>query len=127
MKFDKLKSVPHEIKQLLKPEWKRIALLVILFLILPQKISNDFTLFGGVYLIRYLFETYQPSLDIYTFAVILISSYLVVSFLVWLYDKKINKFIVTEGEETVNPPEEEKKDEPKEQEKEEKAQGQQDS
>jgi hypothetical protein len=86
---------------------------VILFLILPQKFSDNFIYFGGVYLIRNLVETFQPGLDIYMFAIVLLSSYLFVSIVVWIYDNKINKFIVTEGEETVEPPEEAKKDEPK--------------
>jgi hypothetical protein len=105
MKLDKLKGIPNAIKQMLKPEWKRLVLLVILFLILPQRISNDYTLFGGVYLVKYLFETYQPALDLYIFAIVLVSSYILVSFVIWIYDKKINKFIVTEGEEVVEVPE----------------------
>jgi hypothetical protein len=113
MKLDKLKKIPSTIMQIVTPGWKKIALLLILFLVLPQKISNNFELFGGVYLIKNLVETYQPSLDLYMFAIILISSYLLVSISVWIYDNKINKFIVTEGEETVNPPEEVAKEEVK--------------
>jgi hypothetical protein len=46
-------------------------------------------------------------LDIFTFIIILVSAYAVISLIAWLYDKKINKFIVTEGEEEVEVPEKE--------------------
>lgn len=89
-----------------KPNWKKIVLFIILFLILPQRISNDFILFGGVFMIKSLFESNPPNLDLIITVIILIASYLLSCFLVWIYETKINKFIVSEGEEEVSPPEE---------------------
>ena len=92
----------------LKPDWRKIVLFIILFLILPQKVSNDIVLFGGVFIIKSLFESYQPNLDLVVIVIILIVSYLLSCILIWVYDTKINKFIAFEGEVEVPPPEEKK-------------------
>jgi hypothetical protein len=110
MKLDKIKKIPSAIRQLLKPDWKRIAFLIILFMILPQNISGSLVLFGGVYFVKSLFDFYQPVIDLTFTLMLLVSTYIVVSLLVWLYEKKINTFIVTEGEEDVQPQEETKQE-----------------
>jgi hypothetical protein len=117
MKLDKIKKIPSAVKQLLKPDWKRVALLVILFMVLPQNISGSYVLFGGVYFVKSLFDFYQPMIDLSFTLMLIISSYIVISLAVWLYEKKINTFIVTEGEEDVQPPEQETKQEAKVEEK----------
>jgi len=89
----------------IKPDWRKIVLFIILFLVLPQKVSNDFILFGGVFIIKALFESYPPNLDLIVSLVVLIISYLLACLLVWIYDSKINKFIVSEGEVEVHPEE----------------------
>ncbi len=90
----------------LKPDWKKIVLFIIFFLILPQKISDNIILFGGVSIIKFLFESYPPDLDLTVTVIVLIVSYLLSCILVWIYDNKINKFIVSESEIEVPPPEE---------------------
>ncbi len=89
----------------LAPDWKKIIIFIILFLVLPQKVSNDFILFGGVFIIKSLFESYAPNLDLIVTVIILIVSYLLACLLVWVYDTKINKFIAFESEIEVPPPE----------------------
>lgn len=102
----------------LKPDWKKIVVFIILFLVLPQKVSTDFIFFGGVYIIKSLFESYPPNLDLMITAIVLIASYLLACLLVWIYNTKINKFIVSEGEVEVQPPEKEKPaEQPKEEQK----------
>jgi len=106
----------------IKPDWRRIILFIILFLVLPQKISDGFIFFGGVYIIKSLFESLPPTLDLSITAIMLIASYLLASLVIWFYDKKINKFIMSEGEIEVQPPEEKKEEQkpaeaPKEEEK----------
>jgi len=110
MKLDKIKKIPSAIGNLLKPDWKRLAFLVILFMILPQNISGSLILFGGVYFVKSLFDFYQPVIDLTFTLMLLVSSYILVSLVVWLYEKKINTFIVTEGEEDVQPQEETKQE-----------------
>ncbi len=90
----------------LKPDWRKIVLFIILVLILPQKVSNDIILFGGVSIIKFLFESHPPDLDLIVTVIVLIVSYLLSCILVWIYDNKINKFIISEGEVDVSPPEE---------------------
>ena len=97
----------------LKPGWRKIVLFIILFLILPQRASNDFILFGGVFIIKSLFESYPPNLDLTVTAIVLIISYLIACILVWIYDTKINKFIITESEVEVQPKEKSEKIEQK--------------
>jgi hypothetical protein len=100
------------IKQKLRPiipDWRRIILFIILFLVLPQKVSNDFIFFGGVFIIRSLFESLPPNLDLNITAIILIASYFISCLVIWLYDSKINTFILSEGEVDVNPPEKSEK------------------
>jgi hypothetical protein len=120
MKFEKLKGLAANIKKVIKPNWKKVVLFIFLFLVLPQEISNDFVFFGGVYIIKSLFELYQPFLNFLITVVVLVVSYLVACIAIWIYDTKINKFIVTEGEEEVQPPEKEEQKETSEQPKEEK-------
>ncbi|NIM47094.1 MAG: hypothetical protein GTN40_02965 [Candidatus Aenigmarchaeota archaeon] len=103
----------------LKPEWRKIVLFIILFLILPQKVSNDIILFGGVSIIKFLFESQPPDLDLIVTVIVLIVSYLLSCILVWIYDNKINKFIISEGEVDVSPPEERESKEKGKEEKEE--------
>jgi len=98
------------IKQFIKPDWRRIVLFIILFLILPQKVSNEIILFGGVYIIKFLFESEPPKLDLIVTVIVLIVSYLVACILVWIYDSRINKFIISEGEVEVQPEESEKEE-----------------
>ncbi len=98
----------------LKPDWRRIVLFIVLFLVLPQKASDELVFFGGVFIIKSLFEAHPPSLDLTIAVISLIASYIIACLLIWIYDKKINKFIMSEGEEEVQPPE--KKDEKIEQE-----------
>jgi len=96
-----------------KPDWRKIVLFVILFLVLPQRASGNIIFFGGVFIIKSLFESYAPELDLLITLIVLIVSYLLACLLVWIYDHKINTFIVSEGEVEVNPPEESKKIEQK--------------
>jgi hypothetical protein len=117
MKLDKLKKIPSVFKQLLKPEWKRIAFLIILFMILPQKISDSYVLFGGVYFVKSLFDFYQPVIDLSFTVILLIISYITISVALWIYEKKVNTLIVNEGEEEVQPPEQEPKQDAKPEEK----------
>jgi len=109
--------------KILKPDWKRIVLFVILFLILPQRVSNSFIFFGGVSIIKFLFESYPPDLDLSVTVIVLIISYLLSCLLVWIYDNKINKFIVSEGEVDVSPPEERESKEKGEEEQKEEGEG----
>lgn len=99
------------VKQFLKPDWRRIVLFIILFLILPQKVSNEIILFGGVYIIKFLFGSEPPKLDLIVAAIVLIASYLIACVLVWIYDSRINKFVISEGEVEVQPEEEDRKEE----------------
>ncbi len=92
-----------------KPDWRKIVLFIILFLVLPQMVSGNIILFGGVFIIKSLFESYAPELDLLITLVVLIVSYLLACILVWIYDHKINTFIVSEGEVEVHPPEESEK------------------
>jgi hypothetical protein len=94
----------------IKPDWRRIALFIVLFLVLPQKASDELVFFGGVFIIKSLFEAHPPSLDLTIAVISLIASYLLACLLIWIYDKKINKFIMSEGEEEVQPPEEKKEE-----------------
>jgi len=103
----------------IKPDWRRIILFIILFLVLPQKISDGFIFFGGVYIIKSLFESLPPTLDLSITVVMLIVSYLLASLVIWLYDKKINKFIMSEGEIEVQPEEKKEEQKPAEESKEE--------
>ena len=68
--------------------------------------SNDIIIFGGVFMIKALFESQPPNLDLTVTAIVLIASYLLSCLLVWVYDTKVNTFIVSEGEVDVQPPEE---------------------
>ena len=115
MKSEKLKKFKNKsfnfIKFVFKPDWKRIAIFIILFMILPQRVSDEFTIFGGVYLIKYLVETYEPIFDLTTTILILIGSYLAITIVIWVYEKKVNKFIVNEGEEEAVASEEKKEEE----------------
>jgi len=94
----------------LKPDWRRIVLFIVLFLVLPQKASDELVFFGGVYIIKSLFEAHPPILDLTVAVISLIASYLLACLLVWFYDAKFNKFIISEGEVEVNPPEEKKEE-----------------
>ncbi len=94
----------------IKPDWRRIVLLIVLFLVLPQKMPDELVLFGGVYIIKSLFEAHPPSLDLTAAVISLTASYLLACLLVWFYDSKFNKFIISEGEEEVQPPEEKKEE-----------------
>ncbi len=114
MKLEKLKVLTAGIKKVVKPNWKKIVLFLFLFLVLPQEISNDLVFFGGVYIIKSLFELYQPFLNFLITAAVLVVSYLVACVAVWIYETKINKFIISEGEEEVQPPEKEAPEQPKE-------------
>jgi hypothetical protein len=107
-------NVFAKIKPLLKPikpDWRRIVIFILLFLVLPQKTPDGLVLFGGVYIIRSLFEAHPPILDLTVAVISLIASYLLACLLVWFYDAKFNKFIVSEGEIEVQPPEEKKSEE----------------
>lgn len=110
MKLDRIKKIPSSIISLLKPDWRRVAFLIILFMILPQNISDSYILFGGVYFIKSLFDFYQPVIDLTFAAMLLIASYLAISLVIWIYEKKFNTLIVNEGEEEVQPPEETKQE-----------------
>jgi CDP-diglyceride synthetase len=106
-------NIVGKVKPLLKPikpDWRRIAIFIVLFLVLPQKASDEFVFFGGVFIIKSLFEAHPPSLDITVAVISLIASYLLACLLVWFYDTKFNKFIVSEGEVEVQPPEEKKEE-----------------
>ena len=92
----------------LKPDLRKIILFIILFLVLPQKVSEDFIIFGGVFIIKSLFESYAPKIDLILTVIVLIVYYLLACLLIWIYDSKRNKFIVSEGEVDVEPPEEKK-------------------
>ena len=94
----------------IKPDWRRIVLFIVLFLVLPQKTPDELVLFGGVYIIKSLFEAHPPILDLTITAISLIASYLLACLLVWFYDAKFNKFILSEGEIEVQPPEEKKEE-----------------
>ena len=98
----------------LKPDWRKIIIFIILFLVLPQKVSSEFIFFGGVYIIKFLFESHPPALDLIMSVVVLIVSYLLACLLVWVYDTKVNKYILSEGEVEVQPPEEKKGEEKEE-------------
>ena len=115
--FAKVKPILKPIK----PDWRRVVIFILLFLILPQNSSGEFVFFGGVYIIKSLFEAHPPSLDLTITAISLIASYLLACLLVWFYDAKFNKFIVSEGEEEVQLPEEKKEEKTEKQEEEPKA------
>ena len=104
--FDKIKPILKPIK----PDWRRIVLFILLFLVLPQNASGELVFFGGVFIIKSLFEAHPPSLDLTVTAITLIASYLLACLLVWFYDAKFNKSIVSEGEVEVPPPEEKKEE-----------------
>ena len=110
MKLDAIKKIPTFFKQLLKPDWKRIAFLIILFMVLPESISGNYILFGGVYFVKSLFDFYQPVIDLYFTIIILIASYAAVSVAIWIYERKVNTLIINEGEEDVQPEEEPKQE-----------------
>lgn len=105
----------------IKPDWRRIVIFIVLFLVLPQKTPDELVLFGGVYIIKSLFEAHPPSLDLTITVVSLLASYLLACLLVWFYDAKFNKFILSEGEVEVQLPEEKKEEKTEKQEEEPKA------
>ncbi len=103
--------IEMNIKQLfkpIKPDWRKIVIFIVLFLVLPQKVSGNFIFFGGVFIIKSFFESYPPNLDLNLTIIILVLSYFLACFLVWIYDNKINKFIVSEVEVEVEPEKSEK-------------------
>ena len=102
-------NIKNKLK-IFKPDWRRIVLFIILFLVLPQKTPDELVLFGGVYLIKSLFEPQPPNIDLIVAIIVLISSYLIACLLIWFYDAKFNKFILSEGEVEVQPPEEKKEE-----------------
>jgi hypothetical protein len=118
-------NIAAKVKTLLKPikpDWRRIVIFILLFLVLPQNASGEFVFFGGVFIIKSLFEAHPPSLDLTIAAISLIASYLLACLLVWFYDAKFNKFILSEGEVEVSPPEEKKEEKKSEEKNEEKEQ-----
>jgi len=109
MKLNIVAKVKPYLKPI-KPDWRRIVIFIVLFLVLPQNASGEFVFFGGVFIIKSLFEAHPPSLDLTVAVISLIVSYLLACLLVWFYDAKFNKFILSEGEVEVSPPEEKKEE-----------------
>ena len=91
--------------QFLKPNWKKFVVFIMLFLVLPQMIENEITLFGGFYIIRSLSEVSAPRVDLFLFIIILIIDYFLSCLFVWIYDRYINKFILSQSEEEIIPEE----------------------
>ncbi|OGI12441.1 hypothetical protein A3K64_04305 [Candidatus Micrarchaeota archaeon RBG_16_36_9] len=73
---------------------------------MPQLVAGDIMLLGGVYLIKSLFESQSPQLDLIFLVTIFIASYLIACLLTWVYENKINKVIANAEEMDVPPPEE---------------------
>jgi hypothetical protein len=76
-----------------------------LFLVLPQMIENEITLFGGFYIVKSFSEISAPKIDLFLISIMLIITYLLSCLFVWIYDRYINKFISGEGEEEIIPEE----------------------
>ena len=93
------------IKQFLKPDWRKIVLILILFSILPERVENEITFFGVAYIIKSFSEVSAPQIDLLFLTIMLIISYLLSCLVTWVYDRYINKFIVGEGEEEIIPEE----------------------
>lgn len=74
---------------------------------MPQLVGGNITLLGGVYMLRSLFESQPPQIDLVFLVSIFIASYLIACLIVWIYDTKINKVISSVEEIDVPPPEEE--------------------
>lgn len=87
---------------------------MVFILTLPQLVGEDIMLFGGVYIIKSLFEAQPPQLDLLFLAVIFIASYLIACLLIWIYENKINKVIANVEEIDVPPPGEDDSEETEE-------------
>ena len=82
---------------------------------MPQLAGGSITLLGGVYMLRSLFESQPPQVDIVFLVSIFIASYLISCLIVWIYDTKINKVVSSIEEIDVPPPEERDDEETEEQ------------
>lgn len=80
-------------------------------MVIPQRIGGEFVFLGGVQLIKSLFESQQPQLDLIFSLMTLVVSYLTACILVWIYETKINKVITSIEEIDVPPPGEDDEEE----------------
>ena len=85
-------------------------------LTLPQLVGRDIMMFGGVYIIKSLFEAQPPNLNLIFSVITLITYYLLACLVSEVYDRKVRKFIATEEEIEVPPPGEDDSEETEEEE-----------